>query len=556
MKKAIIITITIAALIVLGVFIYLKKRKLADFEPVIKDKLQSLVIKATDSLYRLEFDTLDADVLSSRLTVVNARLLPDSTVITKMKAAGTLPPNIFKVSLDTLLVTGIDLNDFISNKKIDLDTLYINQPYVEIFHMGQHAPVKDSTTIQGLYDKMAKQLNRLSIKKLFVKNMHMEHENNAGGKTGKKIALDNVNVFFDDILMDSTTAHDYSRFLFAKNAVASLATMRIPTADSLYYLVVDSVSLNAVHNSANIGRFTVQPRYSRAEFEHRISRQKDLYHLIINNIHLQNINWGHILTGEAFTADTIAMNGGTLDIYTDRRLPTPPSKLGKYPHQLLMKDSTPVSIRAITLRDFDISYSELNPNSGKTGTITFSNAHGVVTNIANTKSSIAQNDVMKIKAEAIFLHKANVTATFMFNLAKAKQGVFSVDAAMAGMDATQLNAVAEPLGRFSIQQGKIESLTTHISGDNYNAKGSITFLYSNLKIAVLKKDPADTMQFKKRGLLSFIANTFVIKNANPTPGGDVRTLPCSHKRDITKSFFNLVWKTAEDGIKKTAGYNK
>lgn len=556
MKKAILVTLIVLVLIALGGYIYLKNRKLADFEPAIKDKLQALIIKATDSLYRLEFDTLDADVIHSKLTVVNARLVPDSAVAARMEAMGTRPENIFSIKLDTLAVAGIDLSDFSKKKKIDLDTLYINAPSIEVFHKKPVGVPKDSTTIQDVYQKLAKQLNRLSIKRLYIKNMHMLHNSYVAGKPVKKIDLKNINILFDDILMDSATVNDTTRFMFAKDALVTMADIKLPTADSLYYLKVGSFALNAVKNTADLKHFSFKSRFSKDEFAKHVTAQKDLYNINVNNIRVDDIIWGHLLTGENLAASKITLSGGDVNIYCDRRLPKPPPKMGHYPHQLLIKDSMPINIKTFALEDFEVTYEEFNPNSGKVGKVIFKNTNGEVSNITNDKNGIARNSYMKATANAMFMGAAKVKATFLFNLAKAKEGVFTTDASMDGMDATQLNPICEPLGRFSIRQGNIKGLTTHIEGNNDGASGSVTFLYDDLKVDILKKDDNDSTGLKKRGLISFIANAFVIKKSNPTRGLGVRTEQCQSARDATKSFFNLVWKTVEDGIKKTAGYKK
>jgi len=557
MKKFILIVIIAVVVIAVGGYFYLKTRKLADFEPAIKTKLQNLVIKATDSLYRLEFDTIDADITASKVTVVNARLIPDTAVAARLDAQGRRPENIFSIQLDTLAVAGIDLKDFTRDKKIDLDTLYINRPKLEVFHKKPPQSPKDTTTIEGLYDKLAKQLNRLAIKKLYIQNAHVIHHNYTANKPDKKLNLDNINIALGDVLMDSTTAHDTTRFLFAKDAVITLLKLNLPTADSLYFIKLDSIAVDAVKHNATMAKFAFKCRFDKEGFVKQVSHQKDLYNITIRNISLQNINWGHVLTGEDITADNIKAFGGNVHIYCDRRLAKPPSKLGKYPHQLLMKDSMPINIKNFVLDDFTVTYDEFNPNSGKTGKIVFNDVNGTVSNITNDKQLIARNNIMKASGGAMFMNQSPVKATFRFNLARAKDGIFTTDASMGSMDATQLKDLCGALGRFSIDKGHINGLTTHIEGNNYGATGSVTFLYDDLKISLLKKQEGeDSTKLKKRGLLSFIANTFVIKNSNPIRNRDVRTESCQFTRDITKSFFNLVWKTVEDGVKKTAGYKK
>ena len=72
MKKIIIITASFIAIITIGIFIYMKVRKSKDFEPLIKAKLQQVVKEASGSLYILNLDKIEIDVVGSTLKVHNA----------------------------------------------------------------------------------------------------------------------------------------------------------------------------------------------------------------------------------------------------------------------------------------------------------------------------------------------------------------------------------------------------------------------------------------------------------------------------------------------------
>jgi uncharacterized protein YxeA len=93
MKRILLIS-GIVVVAIIGILVYLHHRKLNDFESLIKSKLQSLVRNMSDSLYRIEFDSLDADVLESKLTIWNIRLLPDTIIAGRLKRTGTLPSYI------------------------------------------------------------------------------------------------------------------------------------------------------------------------------------------------------------------------------------------------------------------------------------------------------------------------------------------------------------------------------------------------------------------------------------------------------------------------------
>ncbi len=80
-------------------------------------------------------------------------------------------------------------------------------------------------------------------------------------------------------------------------------------------------------------------------------------------------------------------------------------------------------------------------------------------------------------------------------------------------------------------------------------------LYNDLKIFPIKKD-SDTTHVKKKALIGFIANTFVIKDANPVGKNAPRSPEVTAQRTNSGSFFNFLWKCILTGIVKTIGLPK
>ena len=64
----------------------------------------------------------------------------------------------------------------------------------------------------------------------------------------------------------------------------------------------------------------------------------------------------------------------------------------------------------------------------------------------------------------------------------------------------------------------------------------------------------ETGRIKKKGLISFFANTLLIIDNNPTPGSPLRVAAAAFVRPAQASFFNLMWKTIFEGIKTTVGF--
>jgi hypothetical protein len=162
---------------------------------------------------------------------------------------------------------------------------------------------------------------------------------------------------------------------------------------------------------------------------------------------------------------------------------------------------------------------------------------------------IAKNSHITADLNAILMNSGKLKAHFDFSM-KDTTGVFGVSGQIKSMDGKDLNPVLKPLGMVEVKSCRIEDLTFSMTGNERRASGQVKFLYSDLKVNILKKEEG-THEFKKKGLMSFFANMLIIKDSNPA-GGETRLAHPHYERDIKKSFFNLVWKTLFTGIKETA----
>ncbi len=316
--------------------------------------------------------------------------------------------------------------------------------------------------------------------------------------------LDDVFMNFKNINIDSTTQYDTTRFLYAKEAIIRLNNYALRTPDSLYSFKADSLDLNASEGILNLTGLSLTPRVKKEDFSKKLSHYKDRYDIRISNATFKNIDWYNLLAGENFAADEAELNNATVEVFADKNLqPSSRSKVGNYPHQMLMKLTFPVRMNKIKFNNFNLTYKEVNPKTKKTGTIVFNTINGIITNLTNIKEDIANNKFLKINTNARLMGDANIKAAFVFDLSRTATGAFSADAELGPMNGKHLNIAAMPLGSFEINSLNIKQLKAHVQGDNNKATGSVFFIYDDLKITVLKLEDNQGSKGKKSGFLTF-----------------------------------------------------
>ena len=129
----------------------------------------------------------------------------------------------------------------------------------------------------------------------------------------------------------------------------------------------------------------------------------------------------------------------------------------------------------------------------------------------------------------------------------APNGKFEMDGEIKNMNFEDFNPLTKPLAMTTLS-GRLNRLTFSMKGDDLSSTGKLTMLYNDLKLETFKVN-SETQKLESKKFKSKINNYFV-KNSNPKDG-IVRNSNLAYKRDLNKSFFNLVWKSVYDGVQNT-----
>ncbi|MEP6676464.1 MAG: hypothetical protein ABJA78_14985 [Ferruginibacter sp.] len=325
----------------------------------------------------------------------------------------------------------------------------------------------------------------------------------------------------------------------------------LSTRDKKYNLVAGAMELDNAMSSINIKQIMVKPFLGEEAFMKASKVQVDRFDLVFNNIQLRGVNFKRLISDNAIEVENASLQP-IIKIYDDRTLPADAiSKVGKYPHQMLVGLDIPVYVKTLHINDGLVSYREKELQTLEVGEVAFTHINATISNITNIDSRIKSNPSLLLDAKTLFLGKAKLTTQWDLSL-NSNSGNFKIKGEMENLNALDINPISKPMALTAIKSGHISKLEFTENGTDTKASGMVNkFLYEDLKIEVLKKEDEQT---KKKGLTSFLAN-FLILNNNPQ-NGKTRDAAMELERDIHRSFFNLVWKTLFKGVKNvTTGKN-
>ncbi|MBS1730014.1 MAG: hypothetical protein JSS67_04470 [Bacteroidetes bacterium] len=493
-----------------------------------------------DSFISYNHDRKQLSVKNVHFLGKQKQLLFDQISLNRFENDTSAP--IRMLDADKLILNGVQSNQIVMNKNLAVDSIQCNNiifyqlPLENLKTSGKKVSTDaDSMGFVNVYGVSVQYLN-------FPKVSFVPFAQN-------NFATGTISIKVWDVI--ASRIYDLQQYPmdFTREAEVDLDRFSIKSKNGLYTFNAKNARINSLSRQLDIQSLSIDAFEGEKQFANHFHYQTDRYDVNFKGISLRNININDLLD-KTISATDLNINNTVVKIYHDLHKPLrQKSKVGNYPSQLLQKINIPINIPSVLLKNALIEYRENEVVSDSIGVVSFQNSTLHVTNVTNIPSYIQKNNLLNIAFQSKILNAIPVKGNFGFSL-NSKHGNFVVNGQVSAFDAIELNKVSIPMALIQINSGKINSLEFNFKGNDTIAHGKFVMKYDNLKVAVLKKDK-ESKDLKKRGLATFATN-LIIANSNPAQSG-LRTQEPEYKREIYKSFFNLVWKTIFTGMKETLG---
>lgn len=524
----------------------------AKLRPVISRELKDLVLNSTDSLYHVEFSTINTNYLLGNAAISDVKIIPDTLIYQKLIRLRRAPNNLYQVSLKKLTIRNFHPFSIYLNKKLHVQQLLFEHPSVVMinkqFDFNENHPPRP---YKSPYAYISRFLKEVSVHTIDLQNSRFSYVNNNGPEPETSVA-DNLDITLKDWLIDANSPADPSRFYLMKDVLVSLNDYRFSTPDSLYHIEMNAFSFAASTGRLNIKKFAVVPRYGEMEFGSAAGYAKDRFSIQLSDISLDRINLLLYVRKHELSAGTMNISNGFVSVFNNNELPSRGvERMGKFPHQLLQALKQRLTIQELGLHNIDLSFAQFDKESRQKGKITFENTSGTIRNATNDPAAKAKNRQMTADLQTKMMGQGKLDVHFDFDLLS-PAGAFAYRGKLVGMEGSVLNRITKPLGMVQVKSGVVQQLDFNIRADERQARGKMNFAYKNLSIGLLKKVPGKD-HLVKMGLVSMLANALVIRPDNPDGSGKFVAAPVDFRRDPTNSFFSFIWQSLFQGIKYTVG---
>ncbi|WP_316754884.1 hypothetical protein [Pedobacter aquatilis] len=524
----------------------------ARWKPILTEKIKESVYTSSKHLYKIDFKSINLNVITGSLALRDVTLTADTAVFDSLKTQKLAPVYIFELKLKKLQITGVGILTAYFKKQANVNAIILDKPSINmILNKVEKQPdtVKSEKT---LYEQISKTFNSLHIKTVKIVDADFDYINKTGLKKTKN-SIKHLNISINDFLLDSLSANDSSRFYYTKDISFELAGYKSITKDKMYSMKVDTITGSVASKKITVKGLKLTPLYPELTFARKYNIQKDRYDLAFDKVEFNGVDFMGLNSDQKLRAKSLKIGPAKVEVFMSRESPPPPGfdKGQNYPHMALKRLNFPVDIDTVKLTNIDLKYSEYNPASKKTGSVDFKSLTGNILNFTNDTLQLKRNNHAVADLNSLLMGTGKLNVKIDFNLTD-KNGAFSYSGNLGNFDMKALNSLSKNLGLIEIESGNIQKVAFKANGNLRTATGSMSMLYTNLKVKLLS-DNIDGQGTKEKGFLSFLANAVLVKDENPKKGESPRTATMTNTRINSASFFNLMWKTVFIGIKDIVG---
>lgn len=514
----------------------------------IPENLKNRIHAETNGVYELKFDRMNVSLLNGSIGLRNVQLLPDTTAYFQLDSAQRAS-KLFKLKAASLDISGLSFLKIIFKKDIQVSSITLNRPDLIVMKMRDTVKV-DSNVNKTIYEQMPSLLKDAKVKVFRVNELsYVQQEKGDTTKRGGRWS--NLSFAMESISIDSLSQKDSTVFWFCKDIQINSRKVQFASSDGMYKYTIGEVKASVKRKTLDVLDFKVIPQYPEIEFSQRLGKEGDRYQLVVQRINAKEVDFKQFEVSGRLHVLALNLENAELRVFHNKMMPPAGGiKAENFPNIALRRLKIPLVLDTMHVKNFDVYYKELSKQSEKSGTVFFTNIYGTLHNVTNDSLQWKKNPWCRTTFQANFIGKAKLQVAINLNM-EAKDGEFNYKGSLAKSDGKIYNELLVPMAMARIEEGTIQEVTFNVNANSYGSTAHVQMLYDNLKVNLLGKEGN---VLKKKGFLSFLANTFILKNSNPRKKGEAPiNADISYIHDREKSFFNLMWKSIFTGLKVNLG---
>lgn len=199
---------------------------------IIKDAINNTVLKKTDSLYQVHYDSSKIDELGGNAVFYNVSLQSDVARKRVLESTDSLPPLMYFITADEVNVKGVDVPGLLQQQFVNAQAIVIKKPLIQVIKTGSTAIAPfgsgDSTE---LYKRLLGNFNSIHTGNIKIEDGIVLITD----RRGKPIStFDKINISLGNFLIDSRHSYENIISYFIKDIKVDIGDIQFPESkDSL-----------------------------------------------------------------------------------------------------------------------------------------------------------------------------------------------------------------------------------------------------------------------------------------------------------------------------------
>ncbi|QQL48779.1 AsmA family protein [Mucilaginibacter ginkgonis] len=525
------------------------------WSPIVSDRLKTIVNNSSDGLYKIDFSDAQLHFLQGKIVIHNINLRPDTATYNRLRSRGLAPNNLIELRLKRLVLKNIHPLRLYFKKELEIGDVIFSAPNVHVTYQLNHLTDTVAKDKRTLYQQIASTLKKVHIGNILFNDVELKYEDRHTAQP-KITELRELNFNAIDFLVDSASQFNKKRYLYCSDVTAELYNYIGKSANCLYSYSAKEISFSTKTSQLKAYKCSLVATRKLTEFFKYTYRDQFVFNLDslqINHFDFQGYNKYHNVH-----ASTVSLTNGGLNIFGNPRLnpkKVNADRINSFPNQAIFNIPIDLKIDTVKVKNIDLVYREYGVKTNREGHIGFYDIAGNMLNITNNKEAVKLNPVTLVKFKSRFMKKAPIETEFTFDLADSLRS-YSYKGSLGVMKLSDANPIAVPLGSLSVNGGQCKGLFFDIKADKNSSRGKVTFLYSNLRVHLLKADTVNEKMHHLR-IASIIANNGILKRNNPdTIDAEPRSAILNLPRPKNFPFFKTMLQTLISGIKPCTGFDE
>lgn len=485
-------------------------------------RLPEIINRENDTPYQVTYRELHVSLLDRTLTADDIVVVPKASLNNLKVKAGLY------AKMERIEVNGFGIWAILTGDRIKAKNLIIEKPELTLYKQSSRAldnPKSISSEVVKPFSKIVT-VNNVFLNKGTIQIIGLDNR--------RILAVANTNIKLEGIAVTEETLAGKIPFTFKTYAIDCDSLFY--QTNSFYHMVTRRIS--TTESGLSVKDFKMIPEYPRREFVNRLPQERDIYAIAAAAININDMTWRFKGNDFSFGAQSLVMDDVNAEIFRSK-IPKDDPKKKKLYSEMLRNLPFAVKIDTVLLRRSKLVYEEELDAGRGPGALTFSKFNMHVTGLQSGFGQTKMPDV-KIKIDCRFMETSTLHVDWTFNVLD-KADSFNISGRFFDFPAERISPFTKPYLNATFK-GSLDEVYFNFSGNDNGSKGDFAINYDDLKVSIYKKNDGK----KKNKLVSAIANLFVKNDSkNKTTSAEI-----SVPRLKDRSFFNLLWKSMEEGLKK------